>query len=194
MTTKTVINSHMLIEKLFEHCLSTFRHSMRVGDQLYEFAKFMGMENTEQIFMLGLLHDIGKVNIPSALLNKEGRLTEQEFKMIKLHTEYGQQWVEKMEDLPSEFSKCVLYHHENWDGSGYYGIKGKEIPLLSRMIRIVDTYDTMLYGRVYQKPINQHLVVQEIHSLSCKHYDPELVDSYINFLEIKYHLNIHYGA
>ncbi|AZV64049.1 HD-GYP domain-containing protein [Peribacillus frigoritolerans] len=91
----------------------------------------------------------------------------------------------KHPQFPSEFSDVILFHHENFDGSGYYGRKWENIPLLSRIIRIIDSYDTMLYGRIYQSPKDQYQIIQEIKSLGDIHYDKDLALSYTNFLETK---------
>lgn len=190
-----VTGTHEIVGQLFEHCLSTYRHSQRVGDELYRFAKYLKIKDTEQIFLLGIIHDIGKLHVPKTLLNKKGRLTQEEFNQIKLHTEYGQEIVKKIKGLPAEYSSIVRFHHENFDGSGYYGLQGKEeIPLLSRLIRIIDSYDTMLYGRVYQKSKTQHEVTNEICSLSGQYYDPELTREFKSYLEERYYINHQTGS
>lgn len=183
-----VTDTQGFVGKLFEHDLTTYRHSQRVGDLLYQFAKHLKIKNTELIFLLGIVHDIGKLNVPKSILNKKGRLTEKEFTQIKLHTEYGQEIVKGIKGLPAEFSSIVKFHHENVDGSGYYGLQDKDIPLLSKMIRIIDSYDTMLYGRIYQNGKTQNEVISEICSLSGKYYDPELANEFKGFLDERYYL------
>lgn len=181
------ISTHDLLEYLYNHSLGTFRHSLRVGEELYGFACHLKMEAPEQIFILGALHDIGKLKIPASLLNKKEPLSKQEFSKIKLHTLYGKEIIANCKEFPLDFANVILYHHENLDGSGYFGLKGEDvIPLLSRAIRIVDTYDTMMYGRPYQKSVPQEQVIQEISSLSGKYYDRKLVEAYIDFLSTKY--------
>lgn len=190
-----ITDTHLVVGKLFEHCLSTYQHSQRVGDELYRFAKYLKMKDAKQIYLLGITHDIGKLHIPKVLLNKKGRLSQEEFNQIKLHTEFGQKIVENIKGLPTEYASIVKFHHENYDGSGYYGLKGKdEIPLLSRMIRIIDSYDTMLYGRIYQNSKTQLEVMNEIYSLSGKYYDPELTNKYSNFLNERYFVNHKTGS
>ncbi|MBD8137094.1 HD domain-containing protein [Bacillus sp. CFBP 13597] len=174
-----------LICNLYKHCKVTTCHSFRVGNDLCGFGRYLGIENQEFLFILGALHDIGKLEIPQQLLNKKERLTELEYDEIMHHTVYGAQIVQSIPQFPSELSDAILFHHENFDGSGYYGKKGKNIPLLSRIIRIIDSYDTMLYGRIYQNPKDQYQIIQEIKSLSDIHYDKDLALSYTNFLETK---------
>jgi HD-GYP domain-containing protein (c-di-GMP phosphodiesterase class II) len=178
-------NTHDFISILFNHCKITFLHSIRVGNDLYDFARYSGIENPQRLFLLGTFHDIGKINIHPSILNKKESLTEQEYAEIKRHTVYGEQITKNIPRFPSEFSDAILFHHENYDGSGYFGKKGEEIPLLSRMIRIVDSYDVMLHGRNYQKPVSHNQIIQEFKSLIGKHYDKDLVQAYIEFLELK---------
>lgn len=183
-----ITDTHTAVGELFKHCLSTYRHSFRVGDELYRFACYLDMAETEKIFMLGVLHDIGKLHIPYSLLNKTTPLTQKEYEEIKKHAEYGQKIVENIKRLPPEYANIVLYHHENVDGSGYYGIKDKEIPLLSKAIRIIDSYDTILYGRTYQKHKTYQEAINEISSLSGQFYDSDLIKEFQRFLNIKYRI------
>jgi HD-GYP domain-containing protein (c-di-GMP phosphodiesterase class II) len=178
--------THELLEKLNDHSPTTFRHSLRVGDELYGFSCYLGLESPEQYFLLGALHDIGKLNIPLSLLNKEGELTHDEFAEIKRHTQYGAEILEQNRTIPSSFANIVYYHHENINGTGYYGIEDKKIPLISKMIRIVDSYDTMLHGRHYQEPIIQWKVIDELVSLADKYYERELVIAFKNYVSKKY--------
>lgn len=174
-----------LICNLYKHCKVTTYHSFRVGNDLYDFGRYLGIKNQEYLFILGTLHDIGKLKIPQHLLNKKEKLDEIEYDEIKRHTVYGAQIVQNILQFPSEFSDVILFHHENFDGSGYYGMKGTNIPFLSRVIRIIDSFDTMLYGRTYQKPKCQSHIIQEIKCSSGIRYDNDLVLSYVTFLEMK---------
>ena len=90
MTKLALVDTHNLVGELLKHCRATYRHSLRVGDELYRFAKCLNLENTENIYLVGILHDIGKLKIPYSLLNKKSSLTEKEFKQIQLHTLYGE--------------------------------------------------------------------------------------------------------
>lgn len=194
MAIDKITDTHMAVGELFGHCLSTFRHSLRVGDELYRFANHLGMKDTENIYLLGILHDIGKLQVPNSILNKTNPLTKKEYQTIQLHTEYGQRIAEGIKELPHEYSTIIRFHHENWDSTGYYGLSSYEIPLLSRMIRIVDSYDTMLHGRIYQNSKTQFEVIDEIQSLSGKHYDPNLVKEFKSLLEKSYAFELVNGA
>lgn len=190
MAIEKLTNPHAAVEKLFSHCKTTFRHSLRVGDELYRFANHIGMKDTENIYLLGVLHDIGKLHVPISILDKREPLTNKEFQLIKKHTEFGQHIVAGIMDFPKEFSTVVRYHHENYDGSGYYGLSKEEIPILSRMIRIIDSYDTMLHGRIYRSGMLQNEILNELKDLGGQHYDPELVNEYMVLLEKNYALKL----
>jgi HD-GYP domain-containing protein (c-di-GMP phosphodiesterase class II) len=174
-----------LLNQLKLHCNTTFSHSLRVGIETFHFARYLGLLNHEELFYLGSLHDIGKIRIHSSLLNKKGKLSESEFAELKKHTLFGQNILKNTQHVPQYFHEVILFHHENVDGSGYFGKKGKEIPLLSRIIRIIDSYDTMLNGRIYQSPISHNDVMKELHSLSNIHYDNELIDNFSKYQEWK---------
>lgn len=157
---------------------------MRVAEYLYQFSLYLGMEPEwcNKAYTIGTFHDIGKLKLPSTLLNKAGPLTGDEFEIIKKHTSYGAEIIQQIPGIPSDFPEIILYHHENIDGSGYHGIEGKHIPMLSRMIRIVDTYDTMLNGRVYQNPVSEKQAVEELMRFRGAIYDDELVQSFVEML------------
>ncbi|WP_262176693.1 HD-GYP domain-containing protein [Cytobacillus firmus] len=180
--------THNLVTALFHHCLDTYMHSFRVGDELLAFSNFLGFSNDQDIFVLGLLHDIGKIKIPYSLLNKTTPLTESEYLEIKNHAEYGENILNKIDVYPQEHAMCIKYHHENFDGSGYFGIAGKEIPLHARMIRVIDSYDTMLNGRIYQHTKCHDVVVDELLSNKGTLYDPDIVDQFIKFLSKRFTL------
>lgn len=187
-------DAQKLVGDLFQHCLTTYQHSLRVGDELFRFATYLQLEDVETIYVLGILHDIGKLGIPHALLNKKSPLTLKEYKQIQLHTEFGQRIIEGQTHLPRHYSTIVKLHHENFDGTGYYGLQGKDIPLLARMIRVIDTYDTMLYGRIYQTPKTQREVIHELQTLSGTQFDPEIVADFLGFLRLRYSFQMQYGT
>ena len=176
-----------LMCSLFKHCRSTLGHSLRVADELQHFSAFIGMGSNAKIFYMGALHDIGKLKIDTSLLNKVEKLTDFEMSELKRHTLYGRQLLKERQVFSDDFINNIFYHHENIDGSGYYGLKGKEIPLYARMIRIIDTYDAMTYGRIYQDPICEEEVKAEMESLTGTALDEILMRSYINYLETKKH-------
>ena len=126
----------------------TAGHSKSVSDMVEIFCRLLGLNRMMHI--VAHLHDIGKIGIGDAILNKEGKLDEQEWKMMKTHPQIDANILDKSH-LLAPFSKIFLHHHEHFDGKGYiYGLKGKEIPLESRIIAICDSIDTMTSKRNYR--------------------------------------------
>jgi len=132
------------------------------------------------------LHDIGKLGISDAILNKPGKLTEEEFEIMKKHVEIGVQAIRKIEDNLQEkmadssflhYARLIVgSHHEKWDGSGYpLGLRGKDIPLEGRLMAIADVYDALISARPYKRPIPTEEARQIIESGSGSHFDPLLV-------------------
>ncbi|WP_432407431.1 HD-GYP domain-containing protein [Wukongibacter sp. M2B1] len=159
--------------------LYTRGHSMRVGDMSYQLAKEIGIrgEELEMIHIAAHLHDIGKIGIPDKILNKKGKLTSSEWKAIKRHPEIGSNILERSDKL-RKISKLVLHHHERWDGKGYpSGLKGKDIPLGSRIIAICDSIDAMTSQRSYRKSIPWNLCREEIKVNKGTQFDPFLVEA-----------------
>ncbi|MEL7656359.1 MAG: HD-GYP domain-containing protein [Bacillota bacterium] len=156
-------------------------HSNRVS----ELCKYLGMAmelTYDDIYMLeisGLFHDIGKIAIQEQTLNKPGPLSEDEWDEIMQHPEIGYKILCTSIEM-SEIAKYVLYHHERYDGLGYpKGLKGEEIPLLSRIISVVDSYDAMTNQRVYRETLNKDMAVMELLRNKGKQFDPDIVDIFI---------------
>ena len=132
------------------------------------------------------LHDVGKIAIPDSILLKAGRLSNKEFEIIKEHTIFGEQIISKVEKITSEhmflsYAKTfAVTHHEKWDGSGYpYGLKEMEIPLMGRVMAIVDVYDALISDRVYKSAFPHAEAVKTIKEESGKHFDPKLVEVFL---------------
>jgi len=133
------------------------------------------------------LHDVGKIRVPSAILNKPGKLSENEFEIVKTHTLEGEKIIDKMikQTGEAEFlhtAKLVAaYHHERWDGTGYpYGLKGTDIPLPGRIVAIIDAYDAIVSERPYRKAMTHDEAVEIINNESGQHFDPSIVDAFNN--------------
>lgn len=139
-------------------------HSFRVAMYSRMLAKELGLPAQEQddIYYMGLLHDIGKIGIPGAIINKTSRLTDEEYEQIKMHPVYGYEILSEIESMP-ELSIGARYHHERIDGKGYPdGLKGDEIPYMARIISVADSYDTMTSNRSYRDYLPQDVVREEI--------------------------------
>lgn len=141
----------------------------------------------DRIFKSAPLHDIGKVGIPDAILLKPGRLTAEEFEVMKTHTTLGKQAIERSEAQLGvslnflETAKEIAYsHQEKWDGSGYpQGLSGEQIPLSARLMAVADVYDALISKRIYKDAMSHSEAVELILQGSGSHFDPELVDAFM---------------
>lgn len=155
-----------------------------------KYKDMLDRESIQKIVSSVPLHDIGKVGIPDSILLKPGKLTPEEFEIMKTHTTLGKEAIEKSEkmlDCPRDFFKfpkeIVYCHHEKWNGSGYpMGISGEDIPLSARIVALVDVYDAVRSKRVYKAAYSHEETVGIIRSEANKHFDIEIVDA---FLEIE---------
>ncbi|MGL6069888.1 HD-GYP domain-containing protein [Craterilacuibacter sp.] len=165
----------------------TFRHSVSVGALMVSFCNAMGMDK-QTIHLAGIggmLHDIGKMKIPDAILNKPGKLTEDEFGIIKCHVVESEQILQATHGI-SELSILVAsQHHERHDGSGYpAGLKGAEISELGQMAAIVDVYDALTSDRCYHKGMPPTDALRKIYEWSKFHFNPKLVQAFMRCIGI----------
>jgi putative nucleotidyltransferase with HDIG domain len=157
-------------------------HSERVSKLAMMIADVLGFspDEKEMLNWAALLHDIGKIGVPGKILNKEGKLTKEEFLYIKEHPDKGFRILRSIEQLRGSLS-AIFHHHERYDGNGYpLGLRGKEIPLHARMIAIADTYDAMTSRRSYRSNISHEDAIDEMVRVKGKQLDPELVEIFIN--------------
>lgn len=160
----------------------THGHSERVALMSRLLAQAAGLDPhvVERVYIAGLIHDVGKIGVPEAVLCKPGHLTQEEFDMIKLHPEIGSkilQDIRQMQDLVPG----VLYHHERWDGRGYpHNLRGKEIPLFGRVIGLADAFDAMSSNRTYRQALDHKQVINEIKRCAGSQFDPELAQIFVN--------------
>lgn len=151
-------------------------HSVRVAACSLEIAHRMnlGEEEQERIYYSALLHDIGKIGIPDAILNKPGKLTEEEFAVMRRHTTIGSEILKDFTALPY-IGEGALCHHERYNGSGYpSGLKGEEIPLAGRIICAADAYDAMATKRAYRDPMSRQYILSEFRTCGGNQFDPEI--------------------
>ncbi len=171
-----LINSTLLAKNQREQL-----HSNRVSALCVEMAKALGWSTLDQnkIRTAGLLHDIGKIGISDALLNKPGALNDNEYKEMCTHPEIGYRILQSSSNM-KELSEYAYSHHEKWDGTGYpRQLKGTEIVIEARIISIVDTYDAMTRPRSYRDALPKQVAISEL--IKCKNtqFDPELVDIFV---------------
>ncbi|WP_099469775.1 sensor domain-containing diguanylate cyclase/phosphohydrolase [Konateibacter massiliensis] len=151
------------------------QHSLRVSCLCEKMGLAIGMseDNAKELKTVGLLHDIGKIAIEEGILNKEGKLTEDEWEEVKRHPEIGYRILSTVNEM-SEIADYILAHHERWDGKGYpKGLKGEEIPIQSRIIAIADAYDAMTSERSYRQAMSQEYAVEELKKeAGAQFYEP----------------------
>ncbi len=161
----------------------TRHHSTRVTEFSLKIAAKMGFSDKElgDLELAALLHDVGKIAVPESILNKPGKLTDEEFKLIKEHPARGEAILSPVIEL-KEIGRVVRAHHERYDGTGYPDrLKGREIPAGARIMTIADTYDSITSERPYRKAASHRYAVKEIIACSGTQFDPEVVQ---HFLEI----------
>lgn len=158
----------------------TAGHSQRVSDMALRLCGLMGLpeEEINKIHIAAHLHDIGKIGVPDAVLNKEAKLTDEEWKIMKSHSRIGADILSKSEKL-SELIDVVLHHHERFDGKGYPdGLKAEEIPVGARIIAICDSIDAMTSNRRYRKALGWENCYEEIEKNLGIMYDP-IIGKYV---------------
>lgn len=151
-------------------------HSVRVAEYSKMIAARMNLSEQEQedIYYIGLLHDIGKIGIPDEIINKTSKLTEEEYAVIKTHPVIGSEILEKMSELPV-IAIGARWHHERYDGKGYPdGLVGENIPLVARIIGVADAYDAMSSKRSYRQVLPQDYIRNELQNGAGFQFDPKI--------------------
>lgn len=159
-------------------------HTQRVTELCIEFAQTVGVNEADLEFvrMGSLLHDVGKLGVPDAILLKPDKLTEEEWVVMRMHPVYAYQWLSPITFL-NKAVDIPYCHHEKWDGSGYpRGLRGEDIPLSARLFAIVDVWDALNSDRPYRSAMPREKVLEHIQEESGKHFDPELVPIFINLV------------
>jgi len=159
----------------------TAGHSERVTQMSLAIAAELGLDDEQRNILHrgGLLHDIGKIGIPAAILDKPGPLTPEEIAMMQRHTEIGATILEPMAAYAHAIP-IVLYHHERMDGNGYpHGLSGLEIPFLARLLAVADVFDALTSERPYRAPGSLDEAVTNIEDGAGAHFDPEIVKPFM---------------
>ncbi|PJI07494.1 HD-GYP domain-containing protein [Clostridium sp. CT7] len=190
--------AHLLLEKRHSifSIINTFSEMTREKDPFmllhpYHVANFakelaikLGLSETlvKKTYLSGILHDVGKIYMPEHLLTKKAHLTDNEYEIIKKHSIYSYNLIKNITGL-DDIARFVKYHHENYDGTGYpCKLRGDQIPLISRIIKVADSVDAMLSPRAYKKPKNINYVISEL--IRCKglNFDPRMTDGMLEIL------------
>ncbi len=182
ITKKTI---DLLMASLFEKSPREKIHSDRVSKTSILLASELGLkqDQIDKVEISSVLHDIGKLNIDEAILEKKSSLTKREYEKVKSHTEVGYRILSSVDEY-KEIAKIVLSHHERWDGLGYpEGLIGESIPLESRIISVCDSYDAMVNDRPYRNALTEEKAVQELKDNAGTQFDPDIVKTFIQYLE-----------
>ncbi len=179
-------NSEKMLEVLYNKLNSkgfeTSEHCKRVEKIAGRFAEVLNLkqEYIDNIKKVARIHDIGMVNIPSDIVNKKGKLTSEEYTIVKSHPEVGFRIANSLNEN-SEIGQSILHHHEWWNGTGYpKQIRGKNIPLISRIITLVDAFDVMTHDQVYKDKVSKDEALKRLKAMAGIQFDPELSDTFIN--------------
>lgn len=160
-------------------------HSIRVAEYSREMMRRMGGSQQEQedVYYIGLLHDIGKIGIPDAIISKSSGLTEDEYDRMKCHPVIGGDILKNISEIPG-IDVGARWHHERYDGTGYPdGLKGEEIPMMARLIGVADAYDAMASRRSYRDVLPQEEVRQEIEKGKGTQFDPYFADIMLQMID-----------
>ncbi len=172
---------------LYEKSNETEEHSNRIYKNCYKIGAKYNLSDDEfnDLELVCLLHDIGKIGISDSILKKPGVLTEEEWVEMKKHPEIGFRIAQATPEL-KKIAKYILYHHEKFDGTGYpKGLKEYEIPLIDRIISVVDSYDAMINDRSYRKALSKKAAIQELIDNSGTQFDPEIVKLFLEDIKEK---------
>ena len=160
-------------------------HSSRVAEYSREIASRYGYSEKDQndIYIIGLLHDVGKIGIPDAIINKNSKLDDEEYAIIKKHPVIGTQILETITEMPN-LSNGARWHHERYDGNGYPdGLAGEDIPEVARIIAVADAYDAMTSRRSYRDTLPQNVVREEFVKCSGKQFDPKFARIMVQIID-----------
>jgi HD-GYP domain-containing protein (c-di-GMP phosphodiesterase class II) len=191
-----LIENLALYENIYENLFSTLfafvetieardpytkQHSTRVCSYAMAIAKNMGcsQEEIDELNVSGNLHDIGKIGIPDKILLKPGRLTDEEYEFIKKHPIIGSNIIAHVGMWTAEL-KIIKHHHERWDGEGYPdGLKATEVPLLSRILAVADTFDALTSDRSYRNRMSDEVAAGIVEQNAGSQFDPDIVKVFL---------------
>jgi len=175
------------VEKsLHQHCFEDIEHIDRIKRAVTRFSKVLKVQldanAIETMMLLARFHDVGKAAIPRAILSKAGPLTQEEWHIMRSYTEIGYRMAQSIDE--PVLAQAILAFREHWDGQGYpYGLKGEKIPLVTRIVSILEVYDVMTHGRPYKAKMRRDEAVEELKRCSASQFDPNLVLLFLNNLD-----------
>lgn len=195
MKQKKLIQSKKVSNEIIASIEKKLRERSRESGEAYERIKNLALilgkalklqkSDLDNLALLSDFHDIGKVTIKTRILTKKSKLAEEEWQIMKMHPEIGYRIAKSSVQL-AQIADAILAHHENWDGTGYpYKLKGNKIPVISRIVAIVEAYDVMVCGRNYKKAVSKEQAIKELRRCSRKQFDPQFVSKFIEIMEQK---------
>lgn len=176
-----------IMRTLYEKNPREERHSSRVSELCQAIGKELKLSriDIQKLKVVGMLHDIGKIAIEESILNKPGSLTKEEFEEIKKHPDIGFRILSSSFEM-KELANLTLFHHERWDGKGYpQGLKGEEIPVLSRIISVADSYDAMTSDRPYRRALTKEEAIDQILENLGSQFDPRIAKAFVENIREK---------
>jgi diguanylate cyclase (GGDEF)-like protein/PAS domain S-box-containing protein len=179
----SVISS--LVDSLMEESYETREHGKRVRKLALKLGHTMGLPKSklDELSILADLHDLGKIAIPDDIVTKRDKLSDKDWKILRSYPEIGYN-IAKSSYKYSNIAEYILTHHERWDGTGYpQGLKGEDIPIVSRITAIADAYDVMRSGRFYKRTLTKKEAIEELEKSSGSQFDPQLIKKFIEILE-----------
>lgn len=184
---KTFVDSiETLVSTIEARDENTKGHSKRVSELASVLGMYlqMGIKEVEKLRYAGILHDVGKIGIRDAVLNKQGPLSDEEYKIMKTHPQLGDAILQNISSLEPCIREAAKHHHERFDGRGYpEQLKGEEIPLFARILAVVDTYDAMTCDRVYRKGLPKEVALEEIEKGRGTQFDPYIAGEFIEMMK-----------
>lgn len=175
----------ILIEVMEDVIEDLHGHVHRVADLAVKLGTGLGLDDDDLdcLTLAGVLHDVGKIHLDPAILGKPGPLQPDEVELMRRHPELG--FAMTRNRLDPKVSEAILYHHERFDGHGYpFGLKGEEIPILSRIVLVADAFDAMTSIRAYQPALPVEYAVEEITRNSGTQFDPQVVEVFMSVAEV----------
>lgn len=180
MTRTDRITLAMLIAEMAAHDHEVYAHAQRILPLAEAVARRLNLSSTEILHTCtaALLHDIGKRGVPDAVLHKAGPLNDDEWVVMRTHTEIGYTLLAEQQGIFTQIAYAVLTHHERWDGLGYpLGLMGEEIPLIARIIAVIDSYDAMTSIRLYKGARTHEETCMELQRCVGTQYDPCVIEA-----------------
>ena len=175
---------NLIMNALFEKSNREMMHSKRVSEicEMISVKVYSDKEDVRKVKLAGLIHDIGKIGVNENILNKPGKLSQDEWLEMYKHPEISWRILSSVKEF-SELADCILEHHERWDGKGYpKGLKGERIALGARIIALADSFDAMTSNRSYRKSLSVNQAIEEIEKNSGTQFDPQMAAVFIDLI------------